>query len=84
MGKKRIAGIDVSCDELVVAIEDDSRRSINCRFDNDADGHKKLVEALTKGGGCARVCLEATGVYSLAVAMALHRAERIEVMVANP
>src|SRR6185295_2523702 len=35
-------------------------------------------------GATARVCLEATGVYSLCLALALQRAERMEVMVVNP
>lgn len=84
MGKERIAGIDVGCDELVVAIDDGGGRLTRCEYPNDADGHSKLVRALSKGGGFARVCLEATGVYALEVARALHRAERIEVMVVNP
>ena len=84
MGKKRIAGIDVGCDELVVTIDDGSGRAAHHRFANDAGGHTKLVRALTKNGGSARVCLEATGVYSLEVSLALHHADRVEVMVANP
>jgi transposase len=32
----------------------------------------------------ARVCLEATGVYSLNLALALQRTTRVEVMVVNP
>jgi transposase len=73
-------GIDVSAKELVLT----SDRSRDARFDNDPAGHKKLVRFLTKGGRAARVVLEATGVYSLDLALALHRAPRIEVMVANP
>lgn len=84
MGKLNLAGIDVSCDELVVAVEGAAGRRRQCRFDNDAAGHKKLVGMLTKGGRCARVCLEATGIYSLDVSLALYRDRRIEVMVANP
>jgi transposase len=73
-------GIDVSAKELVVT----SDRSRDARFDNDPAGHKKLVRFLTKGGRSAQVVIEATGVYSLDLALALHRAPRIEVMVANP
>jgi transposase len=39
---------------------------------------------VTKNGFSARVVLEATGVYGLDLALALHRAKRVEVMVANP
>jgi transposase len=78
--KPNPVGIDVSAKELVLA----SDRSRDARFDNDPAGHKKLVRFLTKGGRSARVVIEATGVYSLDLALALHRAPRIEVMVANP
>ncbi len=47
-------------------------------------GHRKLCRTLTHGGRRARVCVEATGIYSLDLALALHRAKGIEVMVANP
>ena len=80
MRKPYPVGIDVSAKELVVT----SDRSRDARFDNDPAGHKKLVRFLTKGGRSAQVVIEATGVYSLDLALALHRAPRIEVMVANP
>ena len=80
MKKLLPVGIDVSAKELVVA----SDRHREARFDNDPAGHKKLIRVLTKGGRAARVVLEATGVYSLDLAFALHRSARIEVMVANP
>lgn len=80
MKKPYPVGIDVSAKELVVT----SDRSRDARFDNDPAGHKKLVRFLTKGGRSAQVVIEATGVYSLDLALALHRAPRIEVMVANP
>jgi transposase len=38
----------------------------------------------TQNGLHAKVVLEATGVYSLDLALALHRARRVDVMVANP
>jgi transposase len=43
-----------------------------------------LVRLLTRGKASARVCLEATGIYHLDLALALHRAPRIEVSVLNP
>jgi len=39
---------------------------------------------LTKKGSRPWVCLEATAVYHLEVALALHEARGVEVMVANP
>jgi transposase len=84
MRKQTDAGIDVSKDVLDAAVRWDGERLETARFDNDAAGHAKLVRWLTKRGRTARVVLEATGTYSLDVALALHRARGIEVMVANP
>jgi len=49
-------------------------------FENDAGGHSELVQWIGKG---ARVCMEATGVYHLQLALKLVSAG-IEVMVVNP
>ena len=38
----------------------------------------------TKRGHLAQVCLEATGVYSLEIALALHHHPKTKVMVINP
>jgi transposase len=54
------------------------------RFANTASGHKKFIRWATKGGHPVRVCLEATGIYSLEFALALHRAKNVAVMVVNP
>lgn len=84
MRKETIAGIDVSKDVLDVAVRRDGERLEAARFDNDAAGHGRLVRWLTRRGRTARVVLESTGTYSLDVALALHRARGIAVMVANP
>jgi transposase len=76
--------VDVSAKELVVAIEASGRRQAPIVLANDADGHRKLVKLATKRGACAQVVLESTGTYGLDLALALHRAKRVEVMVANP
>jgi transposase len=73
------AGIDVSAKSLAV---------VRCRkgeehareFANDAAGHRELGKWLGKG---SRVCMEATGVYHVQLALAL-RAGGVEVMVVNP
>jgi len=49
-------------------------------FDNDAVGHRAVLRWVGKG---ARVCVEATGVYHLQLALAL-RAGGVQVMVVNP
>jgi transposase len=77
-------GVDVSAKVLVVLVERDGERGVLLEFSNDRAGHRKLIGLVTKAGRNARVVLEATGNYSLDVALALHRANRVEVMVANP
>jgi transposase len=84
MNQADSVGIDVSARELVVAVRREGRLLDPIRFVNDERGHARLIRFLTKAGRHARVGLESTGVYSLDLALALHRARRIEVMVANP
>jgi transposase len=79
-----LAGIDVSAKELVVALHREGAAQPLLSFANTAAGHRALIKALTAKKAFARVILEATGVYSLELALALHKAERIEVMVVNP
>jgi transposase len=78
------AGLDVGAHELVVAILRDGQPESPCTLPNTPAGHRQLLKLLTRRGASARVCLEATGVYSLRLALALHRAKRVEVMVVNP
>ncbi len=80
----RPAGIDVSQQTLDVAVRDHDGNERTAQFDNTASGHRQLLRWLIKGGRAARVVLEATGVYSIDLALALHAANRVEVMVVNP
>ena len=77
-------GVDVDARELVCATKCGELRAPIATFANTAAGHKKFIRWVTKGGRSARVCLEATGIYSLEFALALHHAQRVEVMVVNP
>ena len=77
-------GIDVSAKTFTVIIDHEGTRTEAFDLPNDAKGHKKLIQMATRNGFQAKVVLEATGVYSLDLALALHRARRVEVMVANP
>lgn len=77
-------GIDVSAAQLVVALESESGRWLQRSFPNRASGHQTLILWLQKTGTRIRVCLEATGHYSLDLALALHAASGIEVAVLNP
>jgi transposase len=78
-------GIDVSAATLAVAVCRASGEGFDQReFSNTAAGHRQLVAWLLKRGAGVRVSLEATGIYSLDVALALEAAEGIAVAVLNP
>jgi len=76
---KTLCGIDVSAQKLMARKRRDGADD-GKEFANDATGHRQLIKWL---GRQARVCLEATGVYHLQLALALVAA-RVEVMVVNP
>ncbi|MDP7490708.1 MAG: IS110 family transposase [Arenicellales bacterium] len=84
MKQENSLGIDVSAKEVVVKIKRSGRSYSIASFDNQAIGHRKLIRWATKGGKKARVALEATGVYSFELALALHTNKNTEVMVVNP
>jgi transposase len=75
------AGIDVSKDSLDVCCFSSQSRRRTRRFKNTPPGAQRLIKWL---GAPARVVVEATGRYGLDVTLALHAAEGIAVMVANP
>src|SRR5229473_462525 len=77
-------GIDVSAAQLVVALESIGGGWRQRSFPNRTRGHQALILWLQKDGTRVRVCLEATGLYSLDVALALHAAPGLEVAVLNP
>ena len=84
MKKLNHVGIDVSAKTFTSIVDCDGKRTEAFDLANDSKGHRALIRMITKKGRRARVVLEATGVYSLDLALALHRAKRVEVMVANP
>lgn len=84
MASTGLVGIDVGSKELVVALEAAGSRSPRSTFTNDASGHRRLLRWIKKRCRRARVCLEASSIYSLEPAMALHQSKGIELMVANP
>ena len=53
-------------------------------FNNTPAGHRAFVQWALRGAERVRVCLEATGVYHLQLALALTRQTAFEVMVVNP
>jgi transposase len=77
-------GIDVSAETLAVAVQQNNQPIRQREFANSASGHKALIRWLLKHGPVVRVSLEATGIYSLDLALALDATEGIEVAVLNP
>jgi len=77
-------GVDVDSTFLVCQIHRSGGAQSNAQFDNTPAGHRKFIKWATKRGTNARVCMEATGVYSLPFALSLHEDPNIEVSVVNP
>ncbi len=71
-------GIDVSAKKLQIASHEEFE------VENTPQAHHQLIQRLVRRGPTVRVCMESTGVYGLDLAVALERAEGIEVMVLNP
>jgi transposase len=80
--ERTFVGIDVGADELFVIVRNSGQSAHALVFKNTSADHQKLVQKIRKMNECT-VCLEATGVYSMDVAIALFDAE-IRVMVINP
>jgi transposase len=80
----QFVGVDVSAKTLVVHVQPPEGACQQLTFDNTREGHQKLCRRLTKSGRSTRVALEATGLYSLEVALALVQQPAVEVMVVNP
>ena len=77
-------GIDVAAKTLEVRLQEPSGEEEALEIPNEPKGHRMLIRRLTRRRGHARVVLEASGIYHLELALALHRANRVEVMVVNP
>ena len=83
-GKKLFCGIDVGAEILAIAIMELDRPCVQREFANTVAGHKALLNWLKKFKSQVRVSLEATGIYSMDLAMALDATEWVEVAVLNP
>jgi transposase len=77
-------GIDVSARTLSVALIEPDHSVTQREFANCASGHKALLAWLGKHNAPLRVSLEATGIYSLDLALALDAQISVEVAVLNP
>ncbi len=72
-------GIEVSSQTLIVDLRERNVRE----FPNTPAGHRSLIAWLRRGQLPLQVCMEATGLYGLDLALELHAAG-IPLMVANP
>ena len=72
-------GLEISARTLVMDLQGHDPRE----FDNTPTGHQAVRRALERLGRPVRVCLEATGLYGLDLALTLHAAG-VALMVANP
>src|SRR5690348_1412658 len=77
-------GIDVSAITLAVALIAPDQPLVERQFANRSSGHKQLLAWLGKCKACVRVSMEATGIYSLDLALVLDAAPQIELAVLNP
>lgn len=77
-------GIDVSARWLSVAWMAPQQGLAEAEFGNSASGHKELLAWLRKRGLQTRISMEATGIYSLDLALALEGEKGIELAVLNP
>lgn len=84
MQQHQLAGIDVCARSLRVQLRNPQGQERSLDLPNTPAGHRQLGETLTRRAQSARVCLEATGIYSLDVALALAQTPGLEVMVVNP
>ena len=69
MNKFAVAGVEVSADVLVVALDNGQLRS--SEFPNTAAGHQQLLRWLGKQAAQVRLCMESTGLYGLDAALVL-------------
>ena len=84
-GQMWYVGLDVGARQLVVAISPDGVAMTMHEYANTAAGHKQLGRRLQQLPGVVRVVLEASGTYSLDVALLLARlGEGVQLQVVNP
>ena len=78
-----LAGIDIAHQTFEICMRR-GKQLAHRGFNNTAAGHRQAIRWLRHRGQPARVCLEATGIYHLQLALALFEAEAVELMVLNP
>lgn len=76
-------GIDIS-NEVFDATMQHSSGVVRKQFSHTKTGHRQFIRWALYQASSARICLEATGIYHLQLALALERHPDIEVMIVNP
>jgi transposase len=76
-------GIDIS-NAVFDATMQHGSHVVRKQFSNTKTGHRQFIRWALYQASSARVCLEATGIYHLQLALALDRHTDIELMVVNP
>ncbi len=84
MSSAQACGLEVAARTLEACLQVRGAGPRHRQVANTPTGHAKLVRWLQRQAPSVRVCLEATGVYGLDVALTLEATPGIEVMVANP
>ncbi len=77
-------GVEVSAQELIVALHRNRVPQTLKSFPNTPEGHRDIARYLARKGRRVQVCMESTGVYGLDLALLLAKQSGIQVMVANP
>jgi transposase len=77
-------GVEVSAQELIVALRRNGVPQPLKSFPNTPEGHRDMARYLARKGRGVQVCMESTGVYGLDLALLLAKQSGIQVMVANP
>ncbi len=77
-------GCDISKATIDVSLHQENRSPRRKQFLNTAAGHIQLINWIIRPCALVRVVIEATGNYSVDLALALDACSSIELMVANP
>jgi len=77
-------GCDISKSTIDVSLHHEKRIARQKQFSNTVAGHRHLIKWITESEPLVRVVIEATGNYSLDLALTLDSCSAIELMVANP
>ncbi len=75
-------GIDIS-NEVFDATMQQGSSVFRKQFSNTKTGHRQFIRWALRQANSARICLEATGIYHLQLALALNRYPDTEVMIVN-